>query len=318
MEVQYVYTKKRSEFGRHAIFSDRPAELHVDIEPDADQRKHFISRNPCSVEVQAAPEMSEHFINTEVQETASTGANHLEGGWPRDINPAEMEQVARYRKKVEKDENYIRVIHELADICEDVVRQNNAIDIYQEYFDTVDDIDERDSMPRARTINLFRDPNSVKRSAVYNCWHPDGGGRLAVAYSNLGFQSINPNATFESYLWNVENPNQPELALKPPSMAVCVEYNPKDSHELLSGLQSGQVCIWDTRKGGVPTGFSNPDTSHRDPVHAALWISSKTGKDFFSGSTDGIVKWWDTRKLSEPIEELILDITKKENRKYVP
>ena len=33
MEVQYVYTKKRAEFGRHSIFSDRPAELHVDIEP---------------------------------------------------------------------------------------------------------------------------------------------------------------------------------------------------------------------------------------------------------------------------------------------
>ena len=33
MEIQYVYQKKRSEFGRHAMFSDRPAELHVDIPP---------------------------------------------------------------------------------------------------------------------------------------------------------------------------------------------------------------------------------------------------------------------------------------------
>ena len=99
-------------------------------------------------------------------------------------------------------------------------------------------------------------------------------------------------------------------------MAVCVEYNPKDSHEILSGLHSGQVCIWDTRKGGVPVEFSNPDKSHRDPVHAAKWISSKTGKDFFSGSTDGVVKWWDARKMSEPVEELLLDITKRENARY--
>ena len=88
-------------------------------------------------------------------------------------------------------------------------------------------------------------------------------------------------------------------------MSVCIEYNPKDSHELLSGLQSGQVCLWDTRRGGVPVSFSNPDSSHRDPVYSALWISSKTGKDFFSGSTDGVVKWWDTRKMNEPIEAMV-------------
>ena len=124
-------------------------------------------------------------------------------------------------------------------------------------------------------------------------------------------KSCHPDATFESYIWDVENPARPELTLKPPSMAVCVEYNPKDPNQILSGLQSGQVCIWDTRTGGIPTRFSPPDKSHRDPVHRALWIQSKTGTDFFSTSTDGIVKWWDTRKIGEPVEELILDITKK-------
>ena len=124
-------------------------------------------------------------------------------------------------------------------------------------------------------------------------------------------KSCHPDATFESYIWDVENPARPELTLKPPSMAVCVEYNPKDPNQILSGLQSGQVCIWDTRTGGIPTRFSPPDKSHRDPVHRALWIQSKTGTDFFSTSTDGIVKWWDTRKIGEPVEELVLDITKK-------
>jgi dynein intermediate chain 2 len=70
-----------------------------------------------------------------------------------------------------------------------VIRENNAIDIYEEYFDNVKDVSEADVPLSARTINLFRDPNPVKRSAVYNCWHPDGGGRLAVAYSDLRFQS---------------------------------------------------------------------------------------------------------------------------------
>ena len=46
MEVQYVYTKKRAEFGRHANFSDRPAESHVDIAPDPEVRKNFLHRYP--------------------------------------------------------------------------------------------------------------------------------------------------------------------------------------------------------------------------------------------------------------------------------
>ena len=52
MEIQYVYQKKRSEFGRHAQFSDRAAEIHVDIPPDIELRKSFMPRNPCSIGVQ--------------------------------------------------------------------------------------------------------------------------------------------------------------------------------------------------------------------------------------------------------------------------
>ena len=42
--------------------------------------------------------------------------NHVEGGWPKDVNPLEIEQVIRYRKKVEKDEYYINAIMSLAGV----------------------------------------------------------------------------------------------------------------------------------------------------------------------------------------------------------
>lgn len=42
--------------------------------------------------------------------------NHVEGGWPKDINPAEVEQTIRYRKKVEKDETYISTIMSLGKV----------------------------------------------------------------------------------------------------------------------------------------------------------------------------------------------------------
>lgn len=57
-----------------------------------------------------------HQVNTERFEMETRGINHVEGGWPKDVNPMEMEQTIRFRKKVEKDENYINVITQLGSV----------------------------------------------------------------------------------------------------------------------------------------------------------------------------------------------------------
>ena len=62
MEIVYVYTKKRAEFGRQCNFSDRPAELHVDIVPDSSLVDSFIERNPVDTSTQNVQEMSEHEV----------------------------------------------------------------------------------------------------------------------------------------------------------------------------------------------------------------------------------------------------------------
>lgn len=63
MEIVYVYTKKRSEFGRQCNFSDRPAELHFDVAPDEKILHDYIERNPCNVGIQCVAEMSEHEVS---------------------------------------------------------------------------------------------------------------------------------------------------------------------------------------------------------------------------------------------------------------
>ena len=55
-------------------------------------------------------------VNTERFETESRGINHVEGGWPKDVNPGEVEQTMRYRKKVEKDEIYMNTIQQLGNV----------------------------------------------------------------------------------------------------------------------------------------------------------------------------------------------------------
>ena len=62
MEIVYVYTKKRNEFGRQCNFSDRQAELHVDIPPDEKLAGDYIERNPCDTGIQCSQEMSEHEV----------------------------------------------------------------------------------------------------------------------------------------------------------------------------------------------------------------------------------------------------------------
>ncbi|CAH8649214.1 unnamed protein product [Schistosoma curassoni] len=117
----------------------------------------------------------------------------------------------------------------------------------------------------------------------------------------------------DSYIWDLNNPNRPELILKPASPLVCIEYNPKDSHTLIGGCYNGQLAFWDRRRGSLPVELSPVEHSHRDPVWKTLWIQSKTGTECFSTGTDGQVFWWDVRKMSEPTEFLYLDPTKKQD-----
>jgi dynein intermediate chain 2 len=45
-------------------------------------------------------------VNTERLILKSTSMRHTEGGWPKDVDPSEQADVARFRKKAEKDEDY--------------------------------------------------------------------------------------------------------------------------------------------------------------------------------------------------------------------
>ncbi len=116
MEIVYVYTKKRAEFGRQCLFSDRPAELHVDIMPDESASQNFLIKNPVDMGVQVSHDYSEHEVNTIRYESENRSINHVEGGWPKDVNANEPEQTIRYRKKVEKDEGYMNTIVQLGNV----------------------------------------------------------------------------------------------------------------------------------------------------------------------------------------------------------
>ncbi|KAJ2998119.1 Dynein intermediate chain 2, axonemal [Globomyces sp. JEL0801] len=309
MEIVYVYQKKRREFGKQAMLSDRPADIGLSIPPDPSYLKNYTERNPSHTEAQCCPDKSEHEVNTDSYVLTNRGILHTQGGWPKDVDATDVEHTIRFRKKIEKDEEYMRVIKHLGDCMEHTIKQNNAIDIYQEYFQEAPETHVSDA-PSAKSLNVYRDPNSIKRAATYLSWYPEEGHKIAVAYSVLQFQGMPSNMSLDSYIWDVENPNAPDQTLTPTSPIVCIKYNPKDPHILVGGSYN---AYWDTRKGSFPVDTSPLEKSHRDPVYNVAWVQSKSGCEFFSVSTDGQALWWDIRKLSEPTETMMIDPEKNGN-----
>lgn len=88
-----------------------------------------------------------------------------------------------------KDSEFQAQVKSLGPIVEQAVKQNNTINIYEEYFSGRLP-DHSSEAPYAKGLAKFRDPapEGLKRSACQVCWHPEGPTKLAVAYSVLNFQ----------------------------------------------------------------------------------------------------------------------------------
>jgi dynein intermediate chain 2 len=96
MEIYHQYVRVRRQFGRHAKFSDSGAEMLADIRPNTEGAAAVVLRNPVSTVVQCAPDASEHEANTTAVMYASKAVSHLEGGWPKDVDPTEAEHTIRW------------------------------------------------------------------------------------------------------------------------------------------------------------------------------------------------------------------------------
>lgn len=85
---------------------------------------------------------------------------------------------------------------------EHCIRQNNAINIYEMYFDEDDNIPVYENYCY-KTLNIFRDPVKQKRPIQQMSWSPDGGTHLAASYCNLTFQQAFNNVQTSSYIWDI-------------------------------------------------------------------------------------------------------------------
>ena len=210
METTHFYSRLRRNFGRACEFTDTAPEVLEMIAPSEEFDDDYVTREPQIANLDTTSNKSQHVGNTKRFEVKSMGMLHTEGGWPKDVDPTENSDTNRFKKKVEKDDEYKATVKGLGPILEDCIKQNNTIDIYEEYFEG-SVVDHSSEPPSAKGMAVFRDPNTVKRQASSINWHPDSS-KLVVTYSVLNFQDprTGDGMSTSSYIWDIHNPNSPE------------------------------------------------------------------------------------------------------------
>ena len=106
-------------------------------------------------------------------------------GWPKELDYTEPLDVAKYQKKMLREVNlgFKTATADLSNSAQKCIRQNNQIDLFEEYFDG-EQPEHLSETINTKTTMIFKDPNTVKRAVTKISWHPDmSEPRVGVSYA---------------------------------------------------------------------------------------------------------------------------------------
>ena len=114
---------------------------------------------------------------------------HTVGGWPANIDYTEPAEVQKYMRRLNKEPSlgYAAAARDLVGGATRCIRQNNQLDLFEEYF-AGEDPEIMSEPITTKTIMIFKDPNSIKRNVTKIAWHPETTElRVGVTYAQLRF-----------------------------------------------------------------------------------------------------------------------------------
>ena len=263
---------------------------------------------PVSVILDNIPETSEHLVGTEQAPMASRGQVHREGGWPKEIDPSEAQDTAKWRKRLDKDPQFGSVLKQLVSEVQSAVDMNNTMSMFEDFFSGESPEHEMHTLS-ASTVAFYKDqvPDEYRRGVSKISFSPEGERRFLASYSST--HSPDDDAPKSSFVWSVASPNAPLGELVTGSPLTCAHFYPKNADVIAGGTQKGLVQAYDLRTGWKPTAKSGFEKSHYSSVSEFVWLQSKTHSECVSVGGDGRVLWWDIRKLQEPTEICVLSLT---------
>jgi len=149
-----------------------------------------VPKDPNQLVLSNIPVLSQHNVNTERIPTGNKGMVFKQGGWPKEYDPTEATDIAKYDKKMYRDTTlgFAQATRTMCNNATKCILQNNEIDLFEEYFAGEQPESLSESIT-TKTMMIFKDPNPIKRAATKIAWHPDASElRVGVAYSMLRFQ----------------------------------------------------------------------------------------------------------------------------------
>lgn len=298
----YTYTKRRSDFGRQCIFNDSAFTI-CEIDPDAELKRQYKRANSVTVGIQNIPQMAENEVITVNAEMENFGVFHQEGGWPNEIDIANEDEKTTYRKCAKETEEYRDQMKQICLKMEHAIAQNNAVNIFQEYFTDENQNVGRSFKPLIESITHFECPIKGNVIASHSAIATSSYDKMVVSYTAVlkGQMNITKNG-MSSYIWDLNKNLEPILELKCEASLATVEYNKNDESCIAAGQSDGIIALYDSRAGGKPQLQSNKESSHRESVNALRWTMSKVNVEFFTCANDAMVMWWDIRKMNKPHE----------------
>lgn len=105
MALQYTYVKERRQLGRKHNFFLR-SEVLNNYPPVKNERKNFLMKWIMDKSTEKRSQFAVASVNTENADYVSKGMFHVEGGYAKEIDIEDEEQTLRYKKKLQRSEEY--------------------------------------------------------------------------------------------------------------------------------------------------------------------------------------------------------------------
>ena len=87
--------------------------------------------------------------------------------------------------------------------------------------------------------------------------------KLAVAYADFNFQNHPTGKDGEkqstnAYIWDINNPNEPEMVLQAISPLCCIQFNPKKPDHIVGGMYNGLLGAYRQMIAARSSAFLSP------------------------------------------------------------
>lgn len=171
----------------------------------------FVESLVSTLSLDCVPLYAETEVNTESVLLASKGCLHVEGAWPKEVDPRYIDSVMRYKRKIEKSPLFSEFVARASESAGGVLALNNAIDLYEEYFRSQKGRQYEYSQPTAKIVRVFKDPAasayaaSASASAAAAAASAGGVGASAARSATAGGGQEEFKRTASCISWHPES-----------------------------------------------------------------------------------------------------------------